>query len=58
MRHFKTFESFQPKRVEDRAKDKEAKFFIKKNNGEIDNVIRALRDYKEAHDKLNQMWVY
>lgn len=56
LKNIELFENFHPKRIEDRSKDKEAKFFIKKNNDEIDRVIRALREFKDAHDNLNSMW--
>jgi len=56
MTHIKTFENFVPKRVEERKKDGEHKILAKKNNAEIDMLVRALRDFSEAHKELTEIW--
>lgn len=51
-----TFENFVPKRVEERKKDADHKLLAKKNNAELDLLIRSVRDFNDAYQTLTDIW--
>jgi hypothetical protein len=49
-------ESFTPRRMEERKKDAERIKIAKRTNAEIDNLIRAVKDFRDAHAHLVDLW--